>query len=69
VVPYPAFGAVSWRGDVGNSTFEALQFNLRRAFHNGFLLSSRTRSMTEVSVAAIPIQCRIRSAALAISQQ
>jgi hypothetical protein len=39
-VPYPAFGAVSWRGDVGNSTFEALQFNLRRAFRNGFLLSS-----------------------------
>ena len=40
VVPYPAFGVVSWRGDVGNSTFEALQLNLRRAFHNGFLLSS-----------------------------
>ena len=40
VVPYPAFGAVSWRGDVGNSTFEALQLNLRRGFHNGFLLSS-----------------------------
>jgi hypothetical protein len=39
-VPYPAFGAVSWRGDVGNSTFEALQFNLRRAFRNGFVLSS-----------------------------
>jgi hypothetical protein len=40
VVPYPAFGAVSWRGDVGNSTFEALQSNLRRAFTNGFLLSA-----------------------------
>jgi hypothetical protein len=40
VVPYPAFGAVSWRGDAGNSTFEALQFNLRRTFHNGFLLSA-----------------------------
>jgi hypothetical protein len=40
VVPHPAFGAVSWRGDVGNSTFEALQLNLRRAFRNGFLLSS-----------------------------
>ena len=40
IVPYPAFGVVSWRGDVGNSTFEALQFNLRRTFHNGFLLSS-----------------------------
>jgi len=39
VVPYPAFGAVSWRGDVGNSTFEALQTNLRRSFSNGFLMS------------------------------
>lgn len=40
LVPYPAFGVVSWRGDVGNSTFEALQVNLRRAFQNGFLISS-----------------------------
>ncbi len=40
VAPYPAFGPVSWRGDVGNSTFEALQFNVRRAFQSGFLLSS-----------------------------
>ena len=37
---YPAFGPVSWRGDVGNSTFEALQLNVRRAFQSGFLLSS-----------------------------
>jgi hypothetical protein len=34
--PYPAFGAVSWRGDVGNSTFEAFQWNVRKAFQNGF---------------------------------
>jgi Carboxypeptidase regulatory-like domain len=40
VAPYPAFGPVSWRGDVGNSTFEAFQLNVRRAFQNGFLLSS-----------------------------
>jgi hypothetical protein len=40
VAPYPAFGPVTWRGDVGNSTFEALQLNVRRAFQNGFLLSS-----------------------------
>ena len=39
-VPYPGFGAVSWRGDVGNSTFEALQANLRRTFKNGFLLTA-----------------------------
>lgn len=40
LVPYPAFGAVSWRGDVGNSTFEALQGNVRREFKNGFLLTA-----------------------------
>lgn len=39
-VPYSAFGAVSWRGDVGNSTFEALQVNVRRPFQNGLLLSA-----------------------------
>jgi hypothetical protein len=37
VAPYPAFGAVSWRGDVGNSTFHALQLNARRAFQDGLL--------------------------------
>jgi hypothetical protein len=40
ITSYPAFGAVSWRGDVGNSTFEALQGNIRRAFQSGFLLSA-----------------------------
>jgi hypothetical protein len=40
VAPYPAFSQVSWRGDVGNSTFEGLQLNARRAFQNGFLLTS-----------------------------
>ena len=40
IAPYPAFGVVSWRGDVGNSAFEAMQLNLRRAFQNGFLLSA-----------------------------
>ncbi len=40
VAPYPAFGPVSWRGDVGNATFEALQLNVRRAFQSGFLLSA-----------------------------
>lgn len=40
VAPYPAFGPVSWRGDVGNSTFHALQFSARRAFQNGFLFSA-----------------------------
>ncbi len=40
VAPYPAFGPITWRGDVGNSTFEGLQLNVRRAFQSGFLLSS-----------------------------
>jgi Carboxypeptidase regulatory-like domain/TonB dependent receptor len=40
LVPYPAFGAVSWRGDVGNSTFEGLQGSIRRVLSNGFLLSA-----------------------------
>jgi hypothetical protein len=40
LVPYLSFGAVSWRGDVGNSTFHALQLNVRRAFQNGLLLTS-----------------------------
>jgi hypothetical protein len=40
VAPYPAFGPVSWRGDVGNSTFHALQLNVRRAFQKGFQLSA-----------------------------
>ena len=40
VAPYPAFGPISWRGDVGNSTFHALQFNARRAFQNGVLFTA-----------------------------
>jgi len=40
VAPYPAFGPVSWRGDVGNSTFHALQLNARKAFQKGFLFSA-----------------------------
>ncbi len=40
VAPYPAFGPITWRGDVGNSTFHALQLNARRAFQSGFLLSA-----------------------------
>jgi hypothetical protein len=40
VAPYPAFGPVSWRGDVGNSAFHALQVNARKAFQKGFLFSA-----------------------------
>jgi hypothetical protein len=40
VRPYPAFGPISWRGNDSNSTFHALQFNARREFQSGFLLST-----------------------------
>lgn len=40
VAPYPAFGPITWRGDVGNSTFHALQLNVRRTFQSGFLLTA-----------------------------
>jgi hypothetical protein len=40
VAPYPAFGPVSWRGDVGNSTFHAFQLNARKAFQKGVLFSA-----------------------------
>jgi hypothetical protein len=40
IAPYPAFGPVSWRGDVGNSSFHGLQLNARRAFDNGVLFSA-----------------------------
>jgi hypothetical protein len=31
---------VAWRGNTGNSTFHALQYNVRRAFDSGWLLSA-----------------------------
>jgi hypothetical protein len=40
VAPYPNFGPVSWRGNVGNSTFHAFQLNARRQLQSGFLLSA-----------------------------
>ena len=40
VAPYPAFGPITWRGDVGNSTFHALQLNARRGFQNGLLFTA-----------------------------
>ena len=39
VAPYPQFGVVSWRGNDSNSTFHALQANVRRQFRNGWLIS------------------------------
>ena len=37
--PYPQFGVVSWRGNDSNSTFHALDTELRRAFQRGLLFS------------------------------
>ncbi len=53
LVPYPAFGVVSWRGDVGNSTLEALQANVRRSLRNGLLLSANymwSHSINDASI-------------------
>lgn len=40
VRPYPQFGVIEWRGNDGNSTFNALQLNVQRAFGNGVFLSA-----------------------------
>ncbi len=37
--PFPAFGQVEFRGNLGDSTFEALQASLQRPFKRGLLLS------------------------------
>ncbi len=37
---YPAFGVVAWRGNTGNSTFHGLQYNVRREFKTGWLLTA-----------------------------
>lgn len=40
LAPYPEFGVVSWRGNDSNSTFHALQANVRRQFQAGWLLAA-----------------------------
>jgi hypothetical protein len=37
--PFPAFGQVEFRGNLGDSAFEALQASLQRPFKHGLLLS------------------------------
>lgn len=37
--PFPAFGQVEFRGNLGDSTFEALQISLQRPFKRSLLLS------------------------------
>ncbi len=38
--PYPAFSQIPWRGDIGNSSYNALALSLKRSFSNGLLLSA-----------------------------
>ena len=37
--PYPAFGQVSWRGNIGNSSYQALALSVKRSFTRGLLFS------------------------------
>jgi hypothetical protein len=39
VRPYPDFGQVSWRGNIGNSSYQALAVSVKRSFSHGFLVS------------------------------
>ncbi len=38
--PYPEFSQIPWRGDTGNSSYNALALSLRRSFSHGFLFSA-----------------------------
>jgi len=38
--PYPAFGQVSWRGTIGNSSYEGLSVGVKRSFARGLLFSA-----------------------------
>ena len=38
--PYPAFGQVQWRGNINNSSYEALVTSLQRSFSHGILFSA-----------------------------
>ena len=38
--PYPAFSQISWRGNIGNSSYNALALSLKRYFSRGLLVSA-----------------------------
>jgi hypothetical protein len=40
VRPYPDFGQVSWRGNIGNSSYQALSLSMKRSFSRGVLISA-----------------------------
>ena len=39
VRPYPDFGQVSWRGNTGDSSYQALALSVKRSFAHGLLIS------------------------------
>jgi len=38
--PYPAFSQIAWRGNIGNSSYNALALSLKRSFSHGLLVSA-----------------------------
>ena len=38
--PYPAFSQIPWRGNIGNSSYNALAVSLKRSFSHGLLISA-----------------------------
>ena len=38
--PYPAFSQISWRGNIGDSSYNALALSLKRSFSRGLLVSA-----------------------------
>ncbi|MGB8771278.1 MAG: carboxypeptidase regulatory-like domain-containing protein [Candidatus Korobacteraceae bacterium] len=38
--PYPVFSQIPWRGDIGNSSYNALAISLKRSFTAGLLVSA-----------------------------
>jgi len=46
--PYPAFGQVSWRGNISNSNFQALSVAVKRSFSRGLLFSANYQWAHEI---------------------
>ena len=46
--PYPTFGQVSWRGNISNSSYQALSVSLKRTFSRGLLLSANYQWSHEI---------------------
>ncbi len=46
--PYPAFGQVSWRGNIANSNYQALSVAVKRSFSHGLLLGANFQWSQEI---------------------